>query len=168
MPLAFIEVKRPNNKDGIRAEYDRMNKRIRNRKFRRFINATQLMVFSNNGEYDDNEAIPLEGAFYATTGKERLFFSHYREEEVGIFNQIQPIDPEKEAFILRDTNLVTIKHTPEYATNISPMTPTHRILTSMFSRERLLFLLRYGLTYVERTDDNVPVLFSFIVSPIAV
>lgn len=154
MPLAFIEVKRPNNKDGIRAEYDRMNKRICNRKFRRFINATQLMVFSNNGEYDDNETIPLEGAFYATTGKERLFFSHYREENVEIFNHIKQIDPEKEAFILRDTDLVTIKHTPEYATNISPMTPTHRILSSMFSRDRFLFLLRYGLTYVERTDDN--------------
>lgn len=154
LPLAFIEVKRPNNKDGIQAEYERINKRIRNRKFRRFVNATQLMIFSNNGEYDDNEAVPLEGAFYATTGKERLFFSHYREEDVGIFNKIKPIDPEKETFILRDTNLVTIKHTPEYATNISPMTPTHRILTSMFSRERLLFLLRYGLTYVERTDDN--------------
>ena len=137
-----------------------MNKRIRNRKFRRFINATQLMVFSNNGEYDDNEAIPLEGAFYATTGKERLFFSHYREEEVEVFNQIKPIDPEKEAFILRDTNLVTIKYSPEYATNLSPMTPTHRILTSMFSRERLLFLLRYGLTYARRRPGGLRALLS--------
>ena len=81
MPLAFVEVKRPNNMDGIQAEYDRMNKHVRNKKFRRFINITQLMVFSNNGEYDDSEAAPLEGAFYATASYNRLFFSHFREED---------------------------------------------------------------------------------------
>ena len=154
IPLAFIEVKRPNNKDGIQAEYDRMNRRIKNRKFRRFINMTQLMVFSNNGEYDDNETVPLEGAFYATTGYEKLFFSHFREEDESIFSQIAPLNPQTEESILRDTNLVSIKAAPDYITNTSPLTPTHKLLTSMFSRQRFLFLLRYGLAYVERTDDN--------------
>lgn len=51
LPLVFIEVKRPNNVDGIQAERDRMDRRLRNPKFRRFINMTQLMIFSNNGEY---------------------------------------------------------------------------------------------------------------------
>lgn len=85
MPLAFVEVKRPNNMDGIQAEYDRMNKHVRNKKFRRFINITQLMVFSNNGEYDNSEAAPLEGAFYATASYNRLFFSHFREEDQTIW-----------------------------------------------------------------------------------
>lgn len=154
IPLAFIEVKRPNNKDGIQAEYDRMNRRIKNRKFRRFINMTQLMVFSNNGEYDNNETVPLEGAFYATTGYEKLFFSHFREEDENIFSQIAPLNPQTEEFILRDTNLVSIKAAPDYIINTRPLTPTHKLLTSMFSRQRFLFLLRYGLAYVERTDDN--------------
>lgn len=154
MPLAFIEVKRPNNKDGIQAEYDRMNKRVRNKKFRRFINITQLMVFSNNGEYDDSEAVPLEGAFYATTSYKRLFFSHFREEDQSVYQHVSPIDPDKEAFILKDTNLPAIKHAPEYATNIDPMTPTNRILTSLFSKERLMMLLRYAIAYVERTNDE--------------
>ena len=57
IPLAFIEVKKPNNKNGIKAEYDRMNTRVQNKKFRRFINLTQIMVFSNNSPYDDNEAV---------------------------------------------------------------------------------------------------------------
>lgn len=45
LPLAFIEVKKPNNKDGIQAEYSRMNKRCQNKKFRRFVNLTQLKFF---------------------------------------------------------------------------------------------------------------------------
>ena len=35
IPLAFIEVKKPNNKGGIKAEYDRMLMRVKNKKFRR-------------------------------------------------------------------------------------------------------------------------------------
>ena len=48
MPLAFIEVKKPNNLDGILAEHKRIETRFKNKKFRRFVNLTQLMVFSNN------------------------------------------------------------------------------------------------------------------------
>ena len=53
LPLVFIEVKKPINRDGILAERNRIVTRFRNPKFRRFINITQLMVFSNNMEYDD-------------------------------------------------------------------------------------------------------------------
>lgn len=91
IPLAFIEVKKPNNKGGIKAEYDRMLMRVKNKKFRRFINLTQIMVFSNNSEYDDTEAIPLEGAFYSTISYEKLFFSHFREEDESTPNTIRHI-----------------------------------------------------------------------------
>lgn len=37
MPLVFIEVKKPNNKDGVLAERDRINKRFQNSKFKRFL-----------------------------------------------------------------------------------------------------------------------------------
>lgn len=53
MPLTFIEVKKPNNREGVLAERNRIITRCRNPRFRRFINITQLMVFSNNMEYDD-------------------------------------------------------------------------------------------------------------------
>ena len=56
--------------------------------------------------------------------------------------------PFNEDFILKDTNLLSIKHTPEYATNKDPDTPTNRLSTSLFSRERLSFLLRYGIAYL--------------------
>ncbi len=113
MPLAFIEVKKPNNKDGIQAEYARMNKRCQNKKFRRFINITQLMIFSNNSEYDDAEAVPLEGAFYAAINYEKLFFSHFREEKTDIFTAIKNIDEKAEQFISYENNLVCIIHSPE-------------------------------------------------------
>ncbi len=48
MPLVFIEVKKPNNREGILAERDRINKRFQNPKFKRFANITQFMIFSNN------------------------------------------------------------------------------------------------------------------------
>ncbi|APU60962.1 type I restriction endonuclease subunit R [Clostridium botulinum] len=154
LPLSFIEVKKPNNKDGIQAEYIRINKRFRNAKFKRFVNITQLMVFSNNSEYDDNEVIPLEGAFYAASSYNNLFFSHFREEDESIFSKISPIDEHKEIEILKDTNLVSIKHMPEYATNLSPMNPTNRIITSLFAHDRIMFVLKYAIAYVERTNDE--------------
>jgi type I restriction enzyme R subunit len=62
MPLVFIEVKKPNNREGVLAERNRIITRCRNPHFHRFINITQLMVFSNNMEYDDGSPQPIEGA----------------------------------------------------------------------------------------------------------
>ena len=154
IPLAFVEVKKPNNKNGIKAEYDRMNTRVRNKKFRRFINLTQIMVFSNNSPYDDNEVIPLEGAFYAASSYEKLFFSHFREEDLRLISSVSATDEEKENYILKDNNLVSIKYTPEYETNSAIDTPTNSIITSLFSFSRILTILKYAIAYVEKTDDN--------------
>lgn len=68
IPLAFVEVKKPNNKNGIQAEYRRMNTRVQNRKFRRFINMMQIMVFSNNSESVlwDGIPPPLHGSSLAS------------------------------------------------------------------------------------------------------
>ncbi|WP_304488524.1 DEAD/DEAH box helicase family protein, partial [Duncaniella muris] len=58
--------------------------------------------------------------------------------------------------ILKDFNCEVIHTTPEYKTNLDTNTPTNRILTSMCSPERLLFILRYGIAYVksEREVDG--------------
>lgn len=63
LPLCFVEVKKPNNQGGMLAESARMNKeRFPNKKFRRFINITQLMIFSNNMEYDAlGGIVPIQG-----------------------------------------------------------------------------------------------------------
>ncbi len=150
MPLAFIEVKKPNNHEGILAERQRIAKRFNNPKFRRFINITQLMVFSNNMEYDDGSPEPLEGAFYATSSKGDPVFNYFREEEpLNLDELLQPPSESIEDFILSDTNLTSIKHSPEFGTNKNPVNATNRLLTSLFSRDRLAFMLRFGIAYVK-------------------
>ena len=91
LPLVFIEVKKPNNLDGIQAEYKRIQSRFKNKKFRKFINITQLMVFSNNMEYADDGSHPLQGAFYATTAYGDVKFNYFREENT--FNLAELLIP---------------------------------------------------------------------------
>ena len=154
LPLAFIEVKKPNNRDGIIAEHTRINARFSKEVFRRFVNITQLMVFSNNMEYDDSDPEPIEGAFYASSSYNKLFFNRFREEDPQIHTALPAINSQKEDFILADNNLVSIKGTNEYNTNLSELMPTNQILTSLFSHKRLLKLLKYGFAYVERTNKD--------------
>ena len=166
LPLVFVEVKKPNNHGGMVAEANRMTlQRFPNKKYRRFINITQLMIFSNNMEYDAKGGIvPIEGAFYCTSARNNAPFNCFREENVGnkemaSFIQDFPykeIDPEQELRILQDFNCQVIHTHAEYQSNLKINTPTNRILTSMCSKERLLFLLKYGIAYVkmEREVDG--------------
>lgn len=164
LPLVFAEVKKPNNKGGMIAESNRMNNiRFPNKKFRRFINITQLMIFSNNKEYDTlGGIVPVDGAFYCTASKGKAFFNCFREENwggeaVAPFIRDYPyksIDSTVEKRILTDFNCQVIHTAPEYQTNLQVNTPTNRILTSMCSPERLLFLLKYGIAYVKEEKEN--------------
>jgi type I restriction enzyme R subunit len=150
MPLVFIEVKKPNNKDGIIAEHKRIQTRFQNKKFRNFVNITQFMVFSNNMEYDNNTPTPIEGAFYASSSYSKPVFNYFREEENFDLNAfLKPQEPETELFVLKDNNLLGIKDSPEFNTNKNPDTPTHRIFNSLFQKERLAFILQYAFAYVK-------------------
>ncbi len=150
MPLAFIEVKKPNNRDGIIAERERINKRFQNKKFRKFVNITQLMVFSNNMEYDNEDIEPLQGAFYASPSYTKPIFNYFREEEKLDLDKLLAIEDDNlENFVLKDNNLSVIKSSPEFLTNKKPNTPTNRVLTSLFSKERLSFILKYAIAYVD-------------------
>ena len=84
LPLVFIEVKKPNNEGGMLEEAKRMNNiRFPQRKFRRFINMTQLMIFSNNMEYDsEGGTVQIQGAFYCTGSRKNAKFNCFREDEM--------------------------------------------------------------------------------------
>ncbi|KOY84357.1 restriction endonuclease subunit R [bacterium 336/3] len=152
MPLVFIEVKKPNNHDGILAERERIDARFKNKKFRKFINISQILVFSNNMEYDTDSIEPIQGAFYSSTSYSNANFNCFREEETLDLSKLLKLENnELENFILKDNNLVAIKSSPEFITNKSPNTPTNSIITSLFSRERLKFLLKYGIAYVRES-----------------
>ncbi len=150
MPLVFIEVKKPNNLDGIQAEHKRIEKRFANKKFRPFVNITQLMVFSNNMEYDAESTSILQGAFYATASYQKPTFNFFREEETFDLGQLLlAASDEVETHVLKDTNLVGIKDAIEFITNKNPDSPTNRICTSLLERKRLKFILQYGIAYVK-------------------
>ena len=154
MPLGFLEVKKPNNRDGILAERNRINDRFKNKKFKKFVNITQLLLFSNNQEYNEDSVVPIEGAFYGTASYNNVFFNCFREEDTSIFSKIQDIDYSQENNILKDNNYVSIKGTPEYSTNLSSTSPTNRLITSLFHKSRILKLLKYGIAYVERSNKD--------------
>lgn len=156
LPLSFAEVKKPNNQEGIKAERDRIHTRFKNEKFRRFINITQLIVFSNNMEYDDTDQHKLIGAFYATTAKNfDTSFNNFREQKRSEFiDDIKDIDEEIEDFIIKDNNCPTIKHSPEFLSNKDIDSPTNRIFSSLFSKNRFKELLQYGICYVNEVDEE--------------
>ena len=156
LPLSFIEVKKPNNPEGIKAERDRINTRFKNPAFRKFVNITQLLVFSNNMEYDDTGADQLQWAFYATTARNsKVKFNNFREElKSEIIDWIKEINQIEEDFVLKDTNYQTLKHSPEFLINKDVDSPTNRIITSFFTKSRLKFFLQYSLVYVDEVNKE--------------
>ncbi|MCF7824024.1 MAG: DEAD/DEAH box helicase family protein [Candidatus Marinimicrobia bacterium] len=153
MPLVFIEVKKPNNREGILAERNRIQKRFQNKKFRRFVNITQMMIFSNNMEYDENDTEPLQGAFYASSSYVDPMFNYFREEEEhNLSALLNPLRDDIELKVLKDNNLEVIRSNPEFIANKDPNRPTNRICTSLLNHERLSFILRYAFAYVKETD----------------
>ena len=164
LPLCFVEVKKPNNHGGMVAESTRMNReRFPNKKFRRFINITQLMIFSNNMEYDTlGGIIPIQGAFYCTGSRSYSPFNCFREEN-PTNSEIAPyiknynyhtVNEDVEKKILFDFNCQVIHDALEYKKNKDINTPTNSILTSMCSPERFLYILKYGIAYV-KTEKEV-------------
>lgn len=155
LPLAFIEVKKPNNHEGVLAERDRINRRMNRGCFKRFFNITQLMIFSNNQEYDNDNRVPIQGAFYCCSAKGKAFFNVFREEDKSVVATYpyKTITEDEENIILKHRNCIVIKNLDEYHTNKNVNSPTNRILTSMLCKERILFLLRYGFAYVDRKVD---------------
>lgn len=155
LPLAFIEVKKPNNHEGMKAEFDRTNIRFKNKSFRRFFNITQLMIYSNNQEYDNNNRVPIQGAFYCCTTRNKAFYNVFREQDKDFVTKYpyENIDDDIIKKVCRHRNCQALPSLPEFTTNCKVDTPTNRILTSMLSKERILFLIRYGFAYVERTVE---------------
>lgn len=153
MPLVFIEVKKPNNQEGIQAELNRIQKRFQNKKFRNFVNITQLMIFSNNMEYREDSIQHLEGAFYATTAYGKVSLNYFREEDkLDLGKTLKPLDDGVENFVLKDSNYVGIKNSQEFKTNKNPDSPTNRICNSLLQRDRLAFLLKYAFAYVKNEE----------------
>jgi type I restriction enzyme R subunit len=153
IPLAFLEVKKPDNEGGIQVEFDRMvNHRYEQPEHRKYFNMIQLTCFSNNMPYetdDDREAEPKQGSFYSTPNGSHTTFNFFREEsKVGV--PLAEDDNEIIEFLLKDNGYSpSVMDTEEYKTNIAINTPCNAFISSVFEKTRLMYLLNYGILYVD-------------------
>ena len=159
LPLSYIEVKQPDairdGKTTIQSEKERTKIRFENRKFRRFNNITQLIAFSDNQSYDDSQHQQLQGAYYCTNAYSGTKFNSFKEErESELVGSLAALEASTIEFLLNDVNRFALKSQVEFQTNLEPTSPCNSFLTSLFQKERLFFMLRYGLVYVEERDDK--------------
>ena len=159
MPLAFLEVKKPNNEGGIQKEFDRMiNERLQNPDYRKFFNFIQFVSFSNNMEYEeanDGEDIKA-GSFYTTPNGQNTSFSFFREDNQKFLRDYTYLDisDKKIKEVVVDCGYNPKEaDTPEFKENLKPTTPCNSFITSVYNKERFLYFIKYGIMYV---DDNIP------------
>ncbi len=121
MPLAFLEVKKPNNEGGIQVEFDRMiNKRLNNEEYRRFFNLIQVVSFSNNMEYEDaDDEVADEvkaGSFYTTPNGFSTSFSFFREDIIGYHAnyKLREVNEETIRYIVKDGGYLLINQYLKY------------------------------------------------------
>ena len=159
LPLSYIEVKQPNairdGKTGIQSEQDRTRYRFENRKFRRFNNITQLIALSDNLPYISGQGQQKQGSYYGSNAYSKTKFNAFKEErEADFLNSIVPLTDEQIDFVLEDVKRFALKSQPEFTTNLQPDTPCNTFLSSLYQKERLLFMLRFGLVYVEEESKD--------------
>lgn len=159
LPLSYIEVKQPNairdGKTGIQSEQDRARYRFENRKFRRFNNITQLIALSDNLPYISGQGQQKQGSYYGSNAYSKTKFNAFKEERVEDFlHSLSPLTEEQIDFVLEDMKRFALKSQQEFTTNLNPDTPCNAFLSSLFQKERLLFMLRFGLVYVEEESKD--------------
>lgn len=162
IPLAFLEVKKPNNPKGIQAEFRRMlNERLLVPEYRKYFNMLQIVTFSNNMEYEnDSDNVAPEdiraGSFYTTPNGQQTKFSFFREEQPR--KDFLDISPDYIRYVLKDNEYSPTEYdAPEFQTNLAVNTPCNRFVTSLFDKERFLFLLHYGIIYLsgEKKEKHI-------------
>jgi len=175
IPLAFLEVKHPNNSGGIQVEFERMiNKRLANDEYKKFFNMLQIVSFSNNMEYeeaDDDVAEDVKaGSFYTTPNGFNTSFSFFREDISNYHStyKLKEISEDTIKMVVKDGGYDPAEtDTPEFQTNLSDITPCNRFITSFYDKERFMYILRYGImflteikkihNYTTNKDEEIPV-----------
>lgn len=159
LPLSYIEVKQPNairdGKTGIQSEQDRTRQRFENRKFRHFNNITQLIALSDNLPYISGQGQQKQGSYYGSNAFSKTKFNAFKEERQADFiRSFATLTEDQIDFVLKDMKRFALKSQPEFTTNLDHDTPCNAFLSSLYSKERLLFMLRFGLVYVEESKEG--------------
>lgn len=154
MPLAFLEVKKPNNDGGIQREFSRMiNQRLETPEFRKYFNLIQIVSFSNNMDYEESDEAEdvRAGSFYTTPNGNNTSFSFFREDDkrYNVDYQYRNVSAETIKSVTKDLDYSPKNcDTPEFVENLSNTRPCNSFITSLFDKERLLYILHYGILYV--------------------
>lgn len=159
MPLSFLEVKKPNNSGGIQEEFNRMiNKRLQNLAFKKFFNLIQIVSFSNNMEYENNDNDDVDtvraGSFYSTPNGNKTSFSFFREDEKKYHQNYKYTEISEEVCrsTIRDLGYSESTYdTDEFTSNNKLDSPCNKFITSVYDKERFLYLLKYGILYLKGT-----------------
>lgn len=159
MPLAFLEVKKPNNEGGIQKEFKRMiNERLKNAEFKKYFNLIQMVSFSNNMEYEDSDEVEdvRAGSFYTTPNGNNTSFSFFREDNelYNINYKYKEIDENIIKDITKDLGYdKKVCETEEFKENLKNTTPCNRFITSVYDKSRFLYFIYYGILYV---NEKIP------------
>lgn len=152
IPLSFVEVKKPNNPGGIQEEFNRNKRRMENKNFKKFFNMFQLLLFTNNMDYNVSDEIKTQGSFYTTPNGLKTSYQYFREEKSEeLLSKLSELPSDVEMKIVLDNNAgLDVLKDPSYHTNSSPNTYTNSFLSSLLDKERFMFILRYGLVFVNK------------------
>lgn len=159
IPLAFLEVKKPNNDGGIQKEFVRMiNDRLRNTEFKKYFNLIQMVSFSNNMEYEESDEAEdvRAGSFYTTPNGNNTSFSFFREDNelYHINYKYKEITEEEIKNITKDLGYdKKVVDTAEFKENMKITTPCNKFVTSVYDKERFLYFLYYGMLYI---NEKIP------------
>ena len=156
IPLGFLEVKKPNNDGGIQQEFKRMlNDRLAKDEHKKYFNMLQIVSFSNNMKYEEtnnNVSAIKAGSFYTTPNGMNTTFSFFREEQPKKREELLEINNEKIVEVITDNKYSkTLIDDSAFIENLKFNTPCNSFVSSLFDKERLLFFLKYGITYVEES-----------------
>lgn len=160
IPLGFLEVKKPNNENGIKAEFDRMiNQRLKNSDFRKFFNLLQFVSFSNNMEYEDSDILDdpddvKAGSFYTTPNGSNTSFSFFREDNFNYYTEYKYRNISENIIkniVIDNGYNADETEKEEFLFNLNVDTPCNRFITSVFDKERFLFFIKYGIMYIKET-----------------
>ena len=159
IPLAFLEVKKPNNQGGIQKEFERMiKKRLENKDYVKYFNLIQMVCFSNNMEYeeeDDAEDVKA-GSFYTTPNGKTTSFSFFREDDERYISDYpyKEISENKIKDVMKDCGYSKAEaDTQEFKENLKSTSPCNSFITSVFDKERFLYFLHYGIMFIQ---EKVP------------
>ena len=164
MPLAFLEVKKPNNEGSIQVEFTRMvAERLQNPAYRKFFNLIQIVSFSNNMEYENNDDDDTDmvraGSFYSTPNGNQTTFSFFREDDEKYHStySYKQLGDDYCRDIIKDLGYDPSNYDSyEFETNNRVDTPCNKFVTSLFDRERFLYILKNGLLFIKANNDNAP------------